>query len=221
MIRYVVMATVLACSFVCQAETDEELLMSHLSLSDGTVQQRIADDSKAPEAWTLAMQERWGMTTPLRELAFYQQIQAESAQEVREVYQRQLHAPSKINVSQNIAAIVKKYAEKYNISEALVIALIQTESRFDIRAISPKGAKGLMQLMDAHSRKHGIDPYNPEENIQVGTQLLARLLYKYDDIRLALAAYNAGEGAVNKYNGVPPYKETREYVSKVMNLLGE
>ncbi|WP_243853559.1 lytic transglycosylase domain-containing protein [Providencia rettgeri] len=205
--------------FVHAEQTDEEILLSYLELNK--TDSVGYGEKKDIDAWTTAMQERWGKTTPLKDLAFYQQVQEETTQEVNQVLENHARTPSKVNVSQDIGKIVKKYADKYNISEDLVIALIQTESAFNPNATSPKGAKGLMQLMDVHSEKHGIDPYNPEENIQVGTELLARLLYKYNDIKLALAAYNAGEGAVSKYNGIPPYKETKNYVSKVMGLMGE
>ncbi|EIP6959081.1 lytic transglycosylase domain-containing protein [Salmonella enterica] len=218
--RFVVVAALLPLSFSCFAETDEELILSHMNQPTAAIQQ-VFNDDVAPQDWTLAMQSRWGSTTDIRELEFYKQVQTESTQEVLEVYEKQLHSPSKVNVSQDISAIVKKYADKYNISEDLVVALIQTESAFNPKATSPKGAKGLMQLMDVHSKKNGIDPYDPEENIQVGTKHLASLLYKYNDIKLALAAYNAGEGAVDKYNGVPPYKETKNYVAKIMGLIGE
>ncbi len=96
----------------------------------------------------------------------------------------------------------------------LVIAVITQESRFEARAQSPKGAKGLMQLMDMNSV--GIDPFDVDSNVGRGTALLARLLNQYDDVRLALAAYNAGEGNVRKYGGIPPFKETQHYVSRVV-----
>ena len=99
----------------------------------------------------------------------------------------------------------------------LVQAVIATESNFNPRAISAKGAQGLMQLMPATAAELGVaDVWDPGENIRGGTAHLARLLQKFDDVPLALAAYNAGEGAVTRYGGVPPYQETQDYVRKVM-----
>ncbi|MCW8348712.1 lytic transglycosylase domain-containing protein [Vibrio sp. ZSDZ65] len=108
------------------------------------------------------------------------------------------------------------FSRQYRVPENLVIAVIKKESGFNPNAVSHKGAKGLMQLMDVHSIKAGINPLHPASNIEVGTAHLGRLLRKYDNIRLALAAYNAGEGAVKKYNGIPPYKETQRYVVDVL-----
>ena len=113
---------------------------------------------------------------------------------------------------------IELYAQRYALEPALIAAVINTESHFNYRAQSPKGAKGLMQLMDFNSRKFNIDPFNPEQNIRVGSYMLARLIKKYNSVPLALAAYNAGEGAVKKYGGIPPYKETRLYIKKIMNL---
>lgn len=109
---------------------------------------------------------------------------------------------------------IARSSRYYGVPSALVLAIIRQESNFNHRAVSPKGAKGLMQLMDMNSTH--IDPFNPEQNIHTGTALLARLLNQYDSIELALAAYNAGEGNVRKYGGVPPFKETQNYIKKVM-----
>jgi soluble lytic murein transglycosylase-like protein len=104
-----------------------------------------------------------------------------------------------------------------------VRAVIQVESAFNPRAVSPKGAMGLMQLMPATAKQFGvIDPFNPAENIRAGVSYLRQLLDRYDhDEQLALAAYNAGPGAVDKYGSkVPPYKETQNYVLKIAGLRG-
>ena len=98
--------------------------------------------------------------------------------------------------------------------ESLVVAVITQESGFNALAVSPKGAKGLMQLMDINSK--GINPFDVEDNLSRGIALLSRLIKKYDDLPLALAAYNAGEGNVKKYGGIPPFKETERYVNRVM-----
>lgn len=105
-------------------------------------------------------------------------------------------------------------SDKHQVPKNLIISIIKAESNFNPNAVSPKGAKGLMQLMDINSQ--AIDPFNPSENIDGGTELLARLIRQYEDIELALAAYNAGQGNVAKYGGVPPFKETKQYIAKVM-----
>jgi len=118
-----------------------------------------------------------------------------------------------------INTLVKKYAKKYKVDESLVHALIKVESDYDIHAVSPVGAKGLMQLMDKTAKLYNVkDPFDPEENIRAGVKHLKMLIDKYKDIKKALAAYNAGETAVEKYNGIPPYKETKRYVKKIMAL---
>ncbi|WP_064604073.1 lytic transglycosylase domain-containing protein [Photobacterium sp. J15] len=109
-----------------------------------------------------------------------------------------------------------RYTRKYDVPLSLVLGIIETESNFNPNAVSHKGAKGLMQLMDMNSRHWKIDPFIPEQNIKVGTAMISRLLGKYQgNIDLALAAYNAGEGNVRKYRGIPPYRETQQYVIKV------
>lgn len=106
------------------------------------------------------------------------------------------------------------------IDPRLVDALIKVESGYNPRAISRKGAIGMMQLMPATSQRLEIrNPFDAEQNIRGGVRELSRLLQRYTgNVSLALAAYNAGEGAVSKYGGVPPYGETRRYVRKIMYL---
>ncbi|MBB1313466.1 MULTISPECIES: lytic transglycosylase domain-containing protein [Aliivibrio] len=111
--------------------------------------------------------------------------------------------------------LITTSSQVYGVPSSLILAIIKQESNFNANAQSHKGAKGLMQLMDMNST--GIDPFNPKENIERGTALLSRLLGQYDSIELALAAYNAGEGNVRKYGGIPPFKETRNYIKKVMH----
>ena len=120
--------------------------------------------------------------------------------------------------AERFEGLVRRYAEQQSLRPALVRAVIQVESAFNPRARSPKGAMGLMQLMPQTARELGVtDPYDPEQNIRGGTRYLRELLDKYQgDEELALAAYNAGPGAVDKYGRqVPPYAETENYVKKV------
>jgi soluble lytic murein transglycosylase-like protein len=112
--------------------------------------------------------------------------------------------------------LVLRYTRQYNVPAALILGIIKAESNFNPNAVSRKGAKGLMQLMDSNSRHWQINPFLPEQNIKVGTAMMARLLKMYQgNIDMALAAYNAGEGTVKKYRGIPPYKETQQYIKRV------
>jgi soluble lytic murein transglycosylase-like protein len=109
-------------------------------------------------------------------------------------------------------------ARRYGVPESLITAVIRAESAFNPRAVSPKGARGLMQLMPATASVLGVrDAFDPAENIDGGVRHLRALLERFSsDLALALAAYNAGEQAVLTYGGVPPYPETREYVARVL-----
>ncbi len=109
-------------------------------------------------------------------------------------------------------------SQKHGIDDSLVKAVIYTESYFNPNATSHKGASGLMQLMPATAEKYGVsDLYNPHQNITAGIKHLRYLMTLFpDNLKHVIAAYNAGENAVNKYNGIPPYRETQGYVKKVM-----
>ncbi len=117
---------------------------------------------------------------------------------------------------------VEAAARQHEVSPDLVRAVITVESEFDQWAVSSKGARGLMQLMPATARRFGVtNPFDARANIFAGTQYLRILLDQFaGDVALALAAYNAGEHAVERYRGIPPYRETRGYVAKVQSLLG-
>jgi len=107
-------------------------------------------------------------------------------------------------------------ADKYGLPRELIHSVIKAESAFQPKAVSPKGAIGLMQLMPATAVTLGVDPNDPVQNVDAGTRYLRDLLAKYDGLLWhALAAYNAGPGAVEKYKGVPPYRETIDYIKRI------
>ncbi|MBX2859608.1 MAG: lytic transglycosylase domain-containing protein [Vampirovibrio sp.] len=115
--------------------------------------------------------------------------------------------------------LVERQAGKEGLDPNLVKALVQTESAFNPKAVSKAGAMGLMQLMPGTANELGVkDAFNPVQNINGGTKYLKTLMGKYDSVPKALAAYNAGPGAVDKYSGIPPYKETQNYVQRIMSL---
>jgi len=115
--------------------------------------------------------------------------------------------------------IIREASQKHGIDEQVISAVIQQESSFNPQAVSSSGAVGLMQLMPATAKSLGVnDPYNAEENIMAGVKYLKQKMDEFGgNLSLGLAAYNAGSGAVRKYGGIPPYKETQEYVKKIVN----
>lgn len=122
---------------------------------------------------------------------------------------------------EHIRKLVHKAAGEYQVDPLLVEAVISVESNYNPHAISPKGARGLMQLMPGTAAQLGVrNAFDMEENIRGGVKFLKQLQETYKDERLVLAAYNAGPGAVNRYQWIPPYRETQEYVWKVGSRYG-
>ncbi len=117
----------------------------------------------------------------------------------------------------DIDRLIRLAAHEHQVQPALVKAVIRAESNFNERAVSRKGAKGLMQLMPRTARAMGVvDPLHAEDNVRGGARYLRSMIDRYGDLRLAVAAYNAGPRAVDRYRGVPPYRETRAYVDRVL-----
>ena len=130
---------------------------------------------------------------------------------------------SYLGESKSLDSIFEKAAKKYNVSETLLKAVGKAESNFNEKAVSRCGAQGIMQLMPSTAKSLGVsNSLDAEQNIMGGAKYISGLLKKYDgDTELALAAYNAGSGNVAKYDGIPPFKETQNYVKKVMKYINQ
>jgi len=114
--------------------------------------------------------------------------------------------------------LIRLAADAFHVDPALVKAVVAAESNFEARAVSPVGAQGLMQLMPETARAMGVRrPFKPSENIEGGVRYLRSLLDRFDELGLALAAYNAGPHVVERYGGIPPYPETEQYVTRVLS----
>jgi hypothetical protein len=119
----------------------------------------------------------------------------------------------------NLEPMIARHSDNQNLDPRLVRALIQAESGYNVRALSNKGAIGLMQLMPGTASELNVNPYDPDQNIRGGTMYLRQMIDHFaGKVELAIAAYNAGPGAVEKHRGIPPYAETRDYVRRVLAL---
>jgi len=137
----------------------------------------------------------------------------------------QLEIPADIPTSgdKDLDRIIFEVGEREGVDPRFIHAVIWQESKYDVNAHSHAGAQGLMQLMPATAKRFGCEDINdPESNVEAGTKYLGWLLKRFDgNVELALAGYNAGEGAVDKYNGIPPYNETRNYVKIISQRYGK
>ncbi len=122
-----------------------------------------------------------------------------------------------------IAALIAREARRYGVDPELVRAMVEVESGFEVRAVSPKGAQGLMQIMPGTAKDLKLaDSFDAAKNIEAGTRYLRQLLDRFGgDVKLALAAYNAGPGAVSRSGGVPPIAETKRYIEKIKTRYGK
>lgn len=128
-------------------------------------------------------------------------------------------SPSQLKLRTPYDDLIRAASVRHGVDEALVRAVIHAESGFNPQARSPKSAMGLMQLIPSTAQRFGVDdPYDPVKNVYGGTRYLRELLDMFGRLDHAVAAYNAGEGRVMKYNGIPPFEETRDYVRRVLSL---
>ena len=151
------------------------------------------------------------------------QNQAAGTQSTDSTYFSNYMNQASLSYGDYLEQIFQKASDTYNVSKDLLKAMAKAESNFRSDATSHSGAMGIMQLMPATAASLGVsDAYNPEQNIMGGAQYISRLLEKYSgNIPFALAAYNAGSGNVEKYGGIPPFKETQNYVTKILGFLQE
>lgn len=157
---------------------------------------------------------------PASSVAGYEQEEMNAVQAAAAPQSLPPTAPPAVAISETPAEMAAAAAKKARIPDAFIRSVMKAESGFRADAISPKGAIGLMQLMPGTAQELGVDPKNPRQNVEGGAEYLRELLAKYEDdpnqVLLALAAYNAGPAAVDRYHGVPPYRETREYILRVL-----
>lgn len=129
--------------------------------------------------------------------------------------------PSVVKYSGSYSTLIDRASMKYGVPSMLIAAVIQQESGYSQNAVSNKGAVGLMQLMPSTAATLHVNPYNTVQNVNGGTEYLSRLIQQFGSYSLALAAYNAGPQAVERYDGIPPYSETETYVSNILEMYNE
>lgn len=190
--------------------------------------QTAAAPAAAPQTYgDLAKEDDWMVSVGRANKTYFDEVEKIIAQNtVKNQQQRAaVYGDLKQSASQggragrnDYDAIIENAASKYGIPKGLIKAVMHTESSFNQYARSPVGAQGLMQLMPATARRFNVEnSYDPEQNIDAGAKYLSWLIKRFNgDVRLALAGYNAGEGNVDKYKGIPPFKETQNYVKKVL-----
>ena len=139
-----------------------------------------------------------------------------ASQQPSHVYNRNPGHPT------DFSEMIEQAAQRYNLDPSVIKAVIKSESNFKPQAVSSAGAQGLMQLMPGTAQSLGVqNSFDPAQNINGGAKYLRQMLNKFDSLPIALAAYNAGPGAVSKYQGIPPYQETQTYVKRVMNYVDQ
>ena len=150
-----------------------------------------------------------------------EKIPIENIDKITNIQSMQVLGSSPQNLIQNqIQNIISQSAKNYNVDKNLVKAVAEVESNFKIDALSSKGASGVMQLMPETAKDLGVtNAFDPYQNIDAGTKYLKKMIDRFDgDVKLGLAAYNSGPGNVEKYEGIPPFKETQNYIEKVLKL---
>ena len=178
-------------------------------------------DKKKPKK---VMLPRWGKNSGISASTYRKVMQLSTGRTKRSNYRYRpcykYNYQELQNKSRRYQRSITEASKQYGVNENLIKSVITAESCFKIRARSHKGARGLMQLMPATARRFGVrNSYNSHQNIGAGTKYLRWLLDRYrGNVHFALAGYNAGEGKVDRYGGIPPYKETREYVRRVMGV---
>jgi len=194
-----------------------------VQISPARVQERYVPVSRTAGKQAVSAAEPRQDAVPSRDTRVDEAVRSQVAQVEKAVRSRVTQVENEVRggILNMYDSTIKAAAQVFDVSADLIRAVIIQESGGDPRAVSHKGAKGLMQLTDPTARDLGVtDPFDPVQNILGGTRFLARMLETCKgNLELALASYNAGPGAVKKYGGVPPYKETQNYVKSVMGML--